>query len=61
MAVETDRCINRISMGETNTAYGILLLVGARTSDDTKERRHVPSPSQKSNHNINGKIIYFCT
>ena len=35
------------------------MLVGARTSDDTKEKRNVPSPSQKSNHNINDKIIYF--
>jgi len=38
-----------------------LVLVGARTSDDTKQKRNVPSPSQKSNHNINDKIIYFCT
>jgi len=42
MDVEIDRCINRISMGETNTAYGILVLVGARTSDGTNEKRNVP-------------------
>jgi hypothetical protein len=38
-----------------------LVLVGARTSDDTKEKRNVPCPSQKLNHIINDKIIYFST
>jgi len=36
------------------------VLVGARTSDDTKET-NVPCHSQKLNHNKYDKIIYFCT
>jgi len=35
------------------------VLVRARTSDDTKEKRNVTSPSQKSKQNIKDKIIYF--